>query len=137
MVTPSNCRRTPASWCNRARIVRRAAAIADRCTVRSECRRRPPFADLIRDPKLSDDLSPEAAVAIFFAAIPISIALSSFASANCFFAGILIFERLQSFCVQHSEAAALGLAFVRPGRSRKTPMNIHKCRFSDAGRNFR
>jgi hypothetical protein len=40
------------------RIVRSAAAVADRCAIGSERRTRPPLADLIRDPKVSDGLSP-------------------------------------------------------------------------------
>jgi len=66
-------------------IVRPAAAIADRCAIGSERRTRPPLADLKRDPKVSDGLSPGGGRHHFFEAISFSIALSSIASAKSFF----------------------------------------------------
>ena len=66
------------------RIVRPAAAIAHRRSIRSHCRTRPPFGDIKRDPKLSDGLSSGGGRHHFFAAISLSIALSSIASAKSF-----------------------------------------------------
>src|SRR6185369_1608369 len=65
----------------RSRIVPPAAAVTDRCAIGSERRTRPPLADLIRDPKVSDGLSPGGGRHHFFAAISFNIALSSMASA--------------------------------------------------------
>src|SRR5262249_19367945 len=67
------------------RIVRPTAAIAHRRPIRSPCRTRPPFADIQHDPKLCDRLSPGGGRHHFFAAISLSIALSSIASAKSFF----------------------------------------------------
>ena len=66
------------------RIVPPAAAVTDRCAIGSERRTRPPLADLIRDPKVSDGLSPGGGRHHFFEAISFSIALSSIASASSF-----------------------------------------------------
>jgi hypothetical protein len=68
-----------------APVVRAAAAITDRCAIGSERRTRPPLADLIRDPKVSDGLSPGGGRHNFFVAISFSMALSSIASAKSFF----------------------------------------------------
>src|SRR6202035_6184772 len=68
-----------------ARVVAPASAITDRCAVGSERRTRPPLADLIRDPKVSDGLAPGGGRHHFFEAISLSIALSSIASAKSLF----------------------------------------------------
>src|SRR6185436_4992869 len=77
------------------RIVRPAAAEADRCAIGSERRTRPPLADLIRDPKVSDGLSPGGGRHHFFEAISFSIAsASSFLSLA--FSSSRAFRRLAS-----------------------------------------
>src|SRR5262249_59399309 len=67
------------------RIVRSCTAVADRCAISSKCRTRPPLADLKRETKVSDGVSPGGGRHHFFAAISFSMALSSIASANSLF----------------------------------------------------
>ena len=95
------------------RIVRPTAAVAHRCAVGSERRTRPPLAHLIRDPKVSDGLSPGGGRHHFFAAISFSMALSSIASASSFFS--LAFSSSSAFSRLASDTSSppiLGLPLV-------------------------
>jgi hypothetical protein len=61
---------------------------------------RPPFADIKRDPKLSDGLSPGGVRHHFFAAISLNIALLEGQNAMKFSVGFLFFSFLKSGPVQ-------------------------------------
>jgi hypothetical protein len=71
--------------CPDRRVVRSGTAVADRSAIGSERRTRPPLADLIRETKVSDGLSPGGGRHHFFEAISFNIALSSIASAKSLF----------------------------------------------------
>jgi hypothetical protein len=75
-----------------ARFVRAAAAIPDRCAIGSERRTRPPLADLIRDPKVSDGPLAWRRASPFFAAISFGMGLSSIASAKSLFSLAFVFQ---------------------------------------------
>src|SRR5215471_6228709 len=61
------------------------APIPHRGAIGAKCRTRPPLADLIGDPKVSDGLTPGGGRHHFFEAMSLSMALSSIASASNFF----------------------------------------------------
>src|SRR5262245_51381001 len=84
-----------AQACAHARVVRSNAAVADRTAVRPEHRTRPPLAHLEHAIQVSDSLALGSGRHHFFAAMSLSMALSSIASAKSFLS--LVFSSSSAF----------------------------------------
>src|SRR5262245_42141030 len=84
-----------AQACAHARVVRSNAAVADRTAVRPEHRTRPPLAHLEHATQVSDSLALGSGRHHFFAAMSLSMALSSIASSKSFLS--LVFSSSSAF----------------------------------------
>ena len=96
------------------RIVRPAAAVAHRRAIRPERRTRPPLADLKRETKVSDGLSPGGGRHHFFEADLLEHRVVEHRLGQQLLQlGVLVLQRLQALGVRHVEPAVLGLPLVK------------------------